>query len=75
MVQKVDKILNKVGFPTGISFGLMAVVIFVIGDGVEAVWITDFLRSGVGFTVAQASLVVTSYGDVVAVAAFLSGAL
>lgn len=71
----MDKILSKVGFPAGISFGLMAVVIFVIGDGIEAVWITDYLHSGVGFTVAQASLVVTSYGVVVAIAAFLSGAL
>lgn len=71
----MDKILNKVGFPTGISFGLLAVVVFVIGDGIEAVWITDYLHSGVGFTVAQASMVVTAYGVVVAVAAFLSGAL
>lgn len=68
--------IQKSGFPTDLALGFLAVVIFVIGDGIEAVWITSFLSTpAVGLTVAQASLTVTSYGIVVAVAAFLSGAL
>ena len=65
----------RIGFPPGMTLGFLAVIVFVIGDGIEAVWITDFLHSDIGLTVAQASMVVTSYGIVVALAAFLSGAL
>lgn len=67
---------ERLGFPTRLATGFLAVIIFVIGDGIEAVWITSYLSSPeVGFSVAQASMIVTSYGVVVAVAAFLSGAL
>ena len=39
-------------------------------------WITNYLSSdAVGFSVPQASTIITSYGVVVALAAFLSGAL
>ncbi|CED90724.1 RbtT/DalT/CsbX family MFS transporter [Actinomyces succiniciruminis] len=68
--------IQKTGFPTNLATGFLAVIIFVIGDGIEAVWITNYLSSeAVGFTVSQASMIVTSYGVVVAIAAFLSGAL
>ncbi|KWZ74382.1 alpha-ketoglutarate permease domain protein [Winkia neuii] len=66
---------QRIHFPTAMTLGILGVVLFVIGDGIEAVWITDFFHSELGFTVSQASLVYTSYGVVVAVAAFLSGAL
>ena len=68
-------LLHRIGFPAELSLGLLAVVVFVIGDGIEAVWITDYLHHDIGYTVAQASMTVTAYGVVVAVAAFLSGAL
>ncbi|MCL3778401.1 MULTISPECIES: RbtT/DalT/CsbX family MFS transporter [unclassified Actinomyces] len=68
--------IQRTGFPTNLAVGFLAVIIFVIGDGIEAVWITNYLSSdAVGFAVSQASMIVTSYGIVVAVAAFLSGAL
>ena len=68
--------VQRTGFPTNLAAGFLAVIVFVIGDGIEAVWITNYLSSAdVGFTVPQASSIVTSYGVVVALAAFLSGAL
>lgn len=68
--------IQRTGFPTDLAGGFLSVVVFVIGDGIEAVWITSFLSSSdVGFTVSQASAIVTAYGVIVAVAAFLSGAL
>lgn len=73
---KVVAIIQRSGFPTDLAVGFLAVVVFVIGDGIEGVWITSFLSSPeVGFTVAEASGIITGYGIVVAVAAFLSGAL
>ncbi|WP_316645122.1 MFS transporter, partial [Winkia neuii] len=66
---------QRIHFPTAMTLGILGVVLFVIGDGIEAVWITDFFHGELGFTVSQSSLVYTSYGIVVAVAAFLSGAL
>lgn len=74
-MDKLRTTLSKIGFPQGMTLGFIAVIVFVIGDGIEAVWITDYLHADIGFTVAQASMVVTGYGIVVAVAAFLSGAL
>ncbi|MDN6429693.1 MAG: MFS transporter, partial [Propionibacterium sp.] len=68
-------VLGRIGFPSHLTLGFLAVVIFVIGDGIEAVWITDYLHTDVGHTIGQASLTVTAYGVVVALATFLSGAL
>ena len=68
--------IQKTGFPTNLALGFLGVVIFVIGDGIEAVWITNYFSSDdVGFTVAQGSTIVSFYGVIVAIAAFLSGAL
>lgn len=73
---KIVAAIQRSGFPTDLAVGFLAVVIFVIGDGIEAVWITSYLSTPeVGFSVSQASMIVTSYGVVVAIAAFLSGAL
>lgn len=73
---RVIALIQRTGFPTDIAGGFLAVVIFVIGDGIEAVWITNYLSSdAVGFAVDSASKVVTAYGVMVAIAAFLSGAL
>lgn len=69
------RLAERLRFPTHAGPGLLAVVLFVIGDGIEAVWITDYLHTTIGYTAAQASGVYTAYGIVVAVAAFCSGAL
>ncbi|MBD3689315.1 MFS transporter [Nanchangia anserum] len=68
-------LLARLRFPRESGLGLAAVVLFVVGDGIEAVWITEFLHSHSGYTVSQASAVYTCYGVIVALAAFLSGAL
>lgn len=68
-------LLHRIGFPADLTLGFLAIVVFVIGDGIEAVWIIDYLHHDIGYSVGQASLTVTAYGIVVAVAAFLSGAL
>lgn len=72
---RLSSFLERIHFPTSSGIGLISVVLFVIGDGIEAVWITDYLHTDIGYTSAQASGVYTCYGIVVAIAAFCSGAL
>ncbi|RJF41998.1 MFS transporter [Actinomyces sp. 2119] len=68
--------IQRTGFPTNLALGFLAVIIFVIGDGIEAVWIVSYLSSdAVGFATSQGTDVYTAYGVVVAIGAFLSGAL
>jgi MFS family permease len=49
--------------------------LFMIGDGVETNILTPFLTAEHGFTIASAGSLVTCYGIVVALAAFVSAAL
>ncbi|OFT40306.1 alpha-ketoglutarate permease [Actinomyces sp. HMSC08A01] len=74
-LDKLPQLAHKIHFPAAMTLGILGVVLFVIGDGIEAVWITDYFHTELDFTVSQASLVYTCYGIVVALAAFLSGAL
>ncbi|MCF4006234.1 MFS transporter [Corynebacterium uropygiale] len=71
----LSEFAQKTRFPLEAGVGLFFVVLFVIGDGIEAVWITDFFHTEVGFSVGQSSAIYTCYGIIVAFAAFLSGAL
>jgi predicted MFS family arabinose efflux permease len=66
---------DRIGFPVPLAWGLLAVMVFLVGDGIETTWITNYLHTTEGYSVAAAGLVVTFYGIVVAIGAFLSGAL
>ncbi|WP_183086324.1 MFS transporter [Mycetocola tolaasinivorans] len=68
-------ILERLGLTAPIAIGLAAVTVFLIGDGIESVWLANYLHTAEGFTVAEASAVITAYGIVVAIASFFSGAL
>ncbi|HEY0248246.1 MAG TPA: RbtT/DalT/CsbX family MFS transporter [Gryllotalpicola sp.] len=70
-----EPLLDRVGFPRGLGWGLLAVIVFLIGDGIETTWISNYLASNDGIALSEAALVVTIYGIVVAVGSFLSGAL
>lgn len=49
---------RRIGFPSQLATGFLAVIIFVIGDGIEAVWITSYLW----VALALAGLYVISFG-------------
>ncbi|MDR1431988.1 MAG: MFS transporter [Propionibacteriaceae bacterium] len=68
-------LLGKLKFPKGITISLLGVTVFLIGDGIESVWITDFAHSTLGYELSVAALLLTCYGVVVAVGSFLSMAL
>jgi predicted MFS family arabinose efflux permease len=68
-------LLDRVGFPRGMGWGLLAVVLFMIGDGIESTWLSNYLVTNDHYSLGQAGWVITAYGIVVAIGAFLSGAL
>jgi predicted MFS family arabinose efflux permease len=71
-------ILERIGIPPQLFWGFVAVLIFMIGDGVETTYLSDYLQQpeGGGLPGAVASFAtVTVYGIAVMIAAWFSGTL
>lgn len=66
--------LERQGIEKSIQWGFVALVIFMVGNGMELGFISHFLQSQ-SFTASQVSTMLTVYGAVVAVASWFSGAL
>jgi polyol permease family/HAD superfamily hydrolase (TIGR01549 family) len=66
--------LDRIGIPTPLAFGFFGLLFFMIGDGVEAGYLSPFLVSR-GISEQQVAVMFTVYGVVVAIAAWFSGAL
>ncbi len=70
--------LERWGIPYPLRWGFVGVLIFMIGDGVEVSYLTDYLQQpdGGGLSGSQASFyTVTLYGVAVLIAAWFSGTL
>jgi MFS family permease len=70
--------LERIGIPRPLFWGFVAVLIFMVGDGVETTYLSDYLQqpSGGGLPGAVASFAtVTVYGIAVMIAAWFSGTL
>lgn len=70
--------LDRIGIPAELFWGFVAVLIFMIGDGVETTYLSDYLQQpqGGGLPGAVASFAtVTLYGIAVMIAAWFSGTL
>ncbi|MQA07965.1 MAG: MFS transporter [Pseudonocardiaceae bacterium] len=70
--------LERIGIPRTLVWGFVGVLIFMIGDGVEITYLSDYLQQpdGGGLPGSQASFAtVTLYGVAVMVASWLSGTL
>ncbi|MFD5650177.1 MFS transporter [Streptomyces sp. NPDC127039] len=66
--------VERIGIPRPLMWGHVAVLIFMIGDGVESNYLEPYLRDS-GFTSSGAGLVISAYGAFVALGSWLSGAL
>lgn len=66
--------LQRMGIFPPLAWGYVGLLLFMIGDGVEAGFLSPFLVS-CGFSAGRAAMVFTAYGLTAAVAAWLSGAL
>lgn len=68
------RLLDKQGISRPIAWGFVALTLFMIGDGIEAGFLSPYLDS-LGFAETDVALLWSVYGIVVAAAAWLSGAL
>ncbi|MFE3020980.1 MFS transporter [Streptomyces sp. NPDC059256] len=66
--------LERQGIVRPLAFGFLAVMLFMVGDGIEVGFLSPYLESR-GLSGSEVTLLWTVYGFVVAVAAWLSGAL
>ncbi|MEV7780689.1 MFS transporter [Kitasatospora sp. NPDC088351] len=67
-------LLERQGIVRPLAFGYLAVMLFMVGDGIESGFLSPYLESR-GLSGSEVALLWTVYGLVVAVAAWLSGAL
>lgn len=66
---------ERIGLPKGMPFGILATIIFVVGDALEVVWISNFFAEDIGIELGQAAWIITAFGIVGAIAAYLVGPL
>src|ERR1700740_1941754 len=67
-------ILERLNVPPQLAWGYLGLLLFMIGDGIEAGYLAPFL-SGIGVSQGKIALMFTLYGMAAAVAARMSGAL
>lgn len=65
---------ERLGIPTPLAWGYLAVLIFMIGDGVESNYLEPYLTDW-GFSAHSAGLVISVYGAFVALGSWFSGVL
>jgi polyol permease family len=66
--------LDRIGIPSVLFWGFVGLLLFMIGDGVEAGYLSPYLVER-GFSQTAVAWVFTTYGLAVAVSGWLSGAL
>ncbi|MEQ3553072.1 MFS transporter [Pseudonocardia nematodicida] len=66
--------LDRQGIARPLAWGYLALLLFMIGDGIELGFLAPYLTSE-GFTAAEVATLISVYGIVVAIAAWLAGAL
>src|SRR6202007_3411679 len=67
-------ILERLNVPPQLAWGYLGLLLFMIGDGIEAGYLAPFLN-GIGVSQGKIALMFTLYGLAAAVAARMSGAL
>lgn len=71
---KTSSWLETIGIYPDLAIGYLGLLLFMIGDGVEAGYLSPFLLS-LGYSETKIALVFTLYGATAAIASWLSGAL
>ncbi|GAA2101764.1 MFS transporter [Brevibacterium salitolerans] len=68
------RLLDRQGISRTLAWGFLALMLFMVGDGIELSFLSNHLTE-LGFGGGRVALLFTTYGIVVAVAAWLAGAL
>lgn len=69
-----ESFLDRIGIPSVLFWGFIGLLLFMIGDGVEAGYLSPYLVER-GFSQTAVAWVFTTYGFAVAISGWLSGAL
>jgi polyol permease family len=69
---KKQSFLNQIGIPPHLIWGFIGITIFMIGDGLEAGWLSPYLVKH-GLTIQQAALLYSDYGIAVTISSWVSG--
>jgi len=69
-----SSLLVRLGIPPALAWGYVAVLLFMIGDGVESNYLAPYLSQN-GFTLDIAATVITFYGVTVTLGSWLAGSL
>ena len=64
--------LDKIGIPKSLSWGFLGILLFMMGDGLEAGWMSPFLVEN-GLTIQQSATIFTVYGISITIASWFSG--
>ncbi|MBD7995673.1 MFS transporter [Arthrobacter sp. Sa2CUA1] len=67
--------LDKLGIPSSIKWGFLAVLVFMTGNGVESNFISPHLSTALGSDAYLVPTIITLYGVSVTIGSYLSGAL
>lgn len=70
--RELMNMLEKIGLPKQLGWGFLGVMLFMIGDGLEAGWLSPFLVDN-GLSIEQAAAIFTVYGISIAIASWFSG--
>lgn len=66
--------LERLGMPPVLLLGYLGVIVFMMGDGLEAAWLQNYFVNH-GLTGTQAAWIFTAYGLTVAIGSWFSGVL
>ena len=72
--RRIAAVLDRAGLPRPLLIGYLAVLLFMIGDGIESNFISPFLVE-TGLTQQSAATVITVYGVFASIGAWFSGTL
>ena len=67
-----NEMLDKIGIPKSLSWGFLGILLFMMGDGLEAGWMSPFLVEN-GLTIQQSATIFTVYGISITIASWFSG--
>ncbi len=68
-------ILEHLGLPPSMAIGYLGLLLFMIGDGVEAGFLSPYLLDQLHISESRIALIFACYGATAAIASWLSGAL
>ncbi|MFP3126599.1 MFS transporter [Ectobacillus funiculus] len=71
-VGRKQNFLDRLGIPSNLTWGFIGITLFMIGDGLEAGWLSPYLIKN-GLTMQQSAFLYTVYGIALTISSWLSG--